>query len=202
MSKMTYTLRRYQSYQEYLDDDQLHHERNYRLLSTGEVIEVADENDSNLWLANVLIAAILQVMGIPFIKRIRNGNKDLQVTPLGDKWVNRKPDILVMRPEHLETAEQAIKSGQLPPLFVAEVVSPGGKSSENYLRDYVWKRQQYEEWQIPEYWIIDPHREQVTVLTLKDEKYVERICRDSMKLVSTAFPTMQLTATQLFAGEI
>ena len=61
---MTYTLPRYKSYQEYLDDDQLHHERNYRLLSTGEVIEVADENDGNLWLANVLIAAILQVMGI------------------------------------------------------------------------------------------------------------------------------------------
>ncbi len=31
---MTYTLRRYQSYQEYLDDEDLSSEGNYRLLST------------------------------------------------------------------------------------------------------------------------------------------------------------------------
>ncbi|MEO0768788.1 MAG: Uma2 family endonuclease [Cyanobacteria bacterium J06649_4] len=199
---MTYTLRRYQSYQEYLDDDQLHHERNYRLLSTGEVIEVADENDSNLWLANILIAAILKELGIPFIQFIRNGNKDLQVHPVGDKWVNRKPDILVMHPEHRQTAEQAIKFGQRPPRFVAEVVSPGGETSQNYLRDYVWKRQQYEEWQIPEYWIIDPHRAQITVLTLVDESYQEAIYKTSEKIVSTVFPTMQLTPTQLFTGDV
>ncbi len=35
---MPYTLPRDQSYQEYLDDNQLHLEGNYRLLSTGEVI--------------------------------------------------------------------------------------------------------------------------------------------------------------------
>ena len=38
-----------------------------------------------------------------------------------------------MRPEHLQSASQAIKFGQLPPLFVAEVVSPGGESSDNYI---------------------------------------------------------------------
>lgn len=33
---MTYALTRYQNYQEYLDDESLSSERNYRLLSTGE----------------------------------------------------------------------------------------------------------------------------------------------------------------------
>ncbi len=44
---MTYTPVRYRSYQEYLDDDQLSPDGNYRLLSTGEVIEVASEDDNN-----------------------------------------------------------------------------------------------------------------------------------------------------------
>ncbi len=200
---MTYTLRRYRSYQEYLDDDQLHHEINYRLLSTGEVIEVADEDDGNLWLANLLIEAILGVIGLSSLRLIRNGNKDLQVHPLGDKWVNRKPDILLMRPEHLQDARQAIKFGQAAPEFVAEVVSPGGESSSNYLRDYVWKRQQYQDWQIPEYWIIDPHRAQITVLTLVDGVYQEVVYQgDEQKIVSIAFPLLVLTAEQLFSGAI
>lgn len=36
---MTYALTRYQSYQEYLDDETLLTERNYRLLSTGNLID-------------------------------------------------------------------------------------------------------------------------------------------------------------------
>ncbi len=199
---MTYTLPRYQSYQEYLDDDQLHHENNYRLLSTGEVIEVSSEDDENLWLANLVIAAIQKVQGISFIKLIRNGNKELQVTPVGDKWVNRKPDILVMRPEHLRESRQAIKFGAPAPMFVAEIVSPGGESSDNYLRDYVWKRQQYQAWQIPEYWIVDPHRQQVTVLVLVDAEYQETVYRDQSEIVSTVFPALPLTVKALLAGEV
>lgn len=199
---MTYTLPRYQSYQEYLDDDQLHPEGNYRLLSTGEVIEVSSEDDGNLWLANLVIAAILKAEGISFIKLIRNGNKELQVAPVGDSWVNRKPDILVMRPEHLGEARQAIKFGAIAPRFVAEIVSPGGESSENYLRDYQWKRQQYQAWQIPEYWIVDPHRQQVTVLTLVEADYQEKVYRDQSEIVSTVFPALKLTVEALLAGEV
>lgn len=204
---MTYTLRRYQSYQEYLDDDQLHPESNYRLLSTGELIEVSSEDEENLWLASILIAALLQVRGIPFLKLIRIDNKELQVNPFGDQRVNRKPDVMVMRPEHQKDARQAIKLGMVAPEFVAEVVSPGGESSDNYLRDYVWKRQQYQEWQIPEYWILDPHRAQVTVLMLaeaeyQEAEYQEAVYQGDKEIVSTVFPLLSLTASKLLAGDI
>ena len=49
---MTYTIRHYQSYQEYSDDDQLQPEHDYRLLSTGELIEVSGKDDGNLWLTS------------------------------------------------------------------------------------------------------------------------------------------------------
>lgn len=99
---MTYTPIRYRSYQEYLDDDQLNPDGNYRLLSTGEVIEVASEDDENLRLAIRLLLTLDQLPGLRNL--VRNGNKEIQVNPVGDKQVNRKPDVIVMRPEHLEMA--------------------------------------------------------------------------------------------------
>ncbi len=52
--------------------------------------------------------------------------------------------------------------------LVAEVVSP-----DDPARDLVDKRADYAEAGIPEYWIVDPTSETVTVLTLEGEAYVE-----------------------------
>ena len=195
---MTYTPVRYRSYQEYLDDEQLSPEGNYRLLETGELIEVASEDDLNLCIAIGLVIALGR---LPELERLIRANiKELQVPPVGDKWVNRKPDVMVMRPEHLTTARRAITLDQLPPQFVAEVVSPGPKSSENYQRDYVWKRSQYEQLGIPEYWIIDPHRAKVTVLTLENGTYQEIAYEGNSTIASKAFPSLSLTAHEVLVG--
>ena len=195
---MTYTPVRYRSYQEYLDDEQLDEKGNYRLLSTGELIEVASESDENLWLAIQLLLVLCELPGLR--KLVRNGNKEIQVPPVGDKCINRKPDVVVMRPEHLETAMQAIKQDQPPPQFIAEIVSPGPESSDNYQRDYVWKRSQYEQLGVLEYWIIDPHLQKVTVLTLVEGKYQERVYEGDRPIESSAFPTLLLTASDVLAG--
>jgi Uma2 family endonuclease len=198
---MTYTpvqtRERYKSYQEYLNDENLSNEVNYRLLSTGELIEVASEDDLNLLIAIRLAFKIVQLENGIFTDRIRNGNKEIQVVPVGDKCVNRKPDVMVMQPEHLEVARQAILIDMVPPLFVAEVVSPGDKNTPNYQRDYVWKRQQYAELGIPEYWIIDPHREKVTVLVLIDGSYEETAYVDERRIESRLFPALVVTANDL-----
>jgi Uma2 family endonuclease len=52
--------------------------------------------------------------------------------------------------------------------LVVEVVSPDDPE-----RDTRVKRVEYAEAQIPEYWIVNPMDETVTVLTLVDEAYVE-----------------------------
>ena len=52
--------------------------------------------------------------------------------------------------------------------LVAEVVSPDDPD-----RDLVEKRADYAEAGIPEYWIVDPRDETITVLTLDGEAYVE-----------------------------
>ncbi|MEL7069186.1 MAG: Uma2 family endonuclease [Cyanobacteria bacterium J06581_3] len=194
---MTYALTRYKSYQEYLDDESLSSEGNYRLLSTGELIEVSEEDDLNRRLALRLLKSLLFAVEDALSECICIGNKELQVKPVGDRRVNRKPDVMVLRPEHLTVARQAVLLEMLPPLFVAEVVSPGGENSDNYKRDYVWKLQQYEEMGIPEYWIIDPHREKVTLLTLVDGTYIGREYVASERIVSKIFPTLSLNIRDL-----
>ena len=193
---------RYKSYQEYLDDDSLSLDSNYRLLDTGELIAVSTEDDNNLMIAYVLSVLLSQIDRGALVKRMRLGNKELQVSPVGDRCINRIPDLMVLQPEHLEIAPQAIMLGMIPPLFVAELVSPGGKSSDNYKRDYVWKRQQYEELGIPEYWIIDPHQEVVTVLVLTNEHYKEHAYSDSQQIASTVFPTLKVSVQKLLAGDL
>ncbi len=198
---MTYTPTRYQSYQDYLQDEDLSPEGNYRLLSTGELIEVSTEDDLNLRIAIFLLMRLSLWDDGRLEGLVRNGNKELQVLPVGDQQVNRKPDVMVMRPEHLEIAKQAILLEMAPPVWVAEVVSPGGEASSNYLRDYVWKRQQYEALGILEFWIVDPHRAKVTVLTLVEGAYQEKVYADRDLVKSTVFQTFEIDVPSLLAGQ-
>lgn len=197
---MTYTPARYQSYQDYLEDETLSPDGNYRLLSTGELIEVPSEDDLNLRIAIYLLVRLLQWQEGRLQGRVRNGNKELQVRPVGDAQINRKPDVMVLQPEHLEIAKQAVLLDMMPPLWVAEVVSPGPENSRNYQRDYVWKRQQYEELGISGYWIIDPHRQKVTVLLLKQGRYQERVYVPSEQIDSELFPALVVDVSQLLSG--
>jgi Uma2 family endonuclease len=82
-----------------------------------------------------------------------------------------------------------------PPLLVVEVVSPGEIQHD---RDYIAKRTQYEDREIAEYWLADPALATVTILELRDRRY-ESLgqFRDSQRLVSGLFPTLNLTAEQV-----
>ena len=65
------------------------------------------------------------------------------------------------------------------PLLVVEVVSPGKPGSKNYeqlrcgepVRDYVERPKEYAARGIPEFWLVDPDRAVVIVLTLKGGAY-------------------------------
>lgn len=94
-------------------------------------------------------------------------------------------------------ARQAILIDMVPPLFVAKVVSPGDENTPNYKRDYVWKRQQYAELGIREYWIIDPHRDKVTVLLSADGGYKEKVYVGGEQIDSEVFPTLAVTVDDL-----
>ena len=82
------------------------------------------------------------------------------------------------------------------PALVVEVVSPG-KANED--RDYRYKRSEYAARGIIEYWIVDPQREKVTVLSLVDGLYEETVFEGEGQITSTVLPDFSLTATKVLS---
>lgn len=195
------TIVRYDSYLEYVNSEG-DSEGNFRLLSSGAVIKLQTQDEEDVCIAEDLAFFLKQVV-VPR-RLVRAGGTELRVHPVGDGRVNREPDVMVLRPEHIELMAQTNKSTVLlempPPAFVAEAVSPGSENSANYRRDYEWKRQQYQDLGIPEYWIIDRYRQQVTVLVLEADLYKEQTYREEQVICSKAFPTLNLTASKVLAG--
>jgi Uma2 family endonuclease len=78
----------------------------------------------------------------------------------------REPDVVFMLQEHADRmGEQFWEGADL----VMEVVSEG---DEDRRRDLVIKRREYARAGIPEYWIVDPQEERITVLRLRGKRYV------------------------------
>jgi Uma2 family endonuclease len=83
-----------------------------------------------------------------------------------DKKHGPEPDIALVLTEHLERIEHGGVAG--PADLAIEIVSP-----ESVEREYYLKRELYEQYGIPEYWIIDDMDSRVTLLRLKQGKYHE-----------------------------
>ena len=86
----------------------------------------------------------------------------------------REPDLLMLRDQSDPRRQNRYWLGAD---LVVEVVSPDDPG-----RDLVAKRTDYAEGGIPEYWIVDPRDETITVLTLEGKAYVEHgvFARDEM----------------------
>ena len=78
----------------------------------------------------------------------------------------REPDLLLLRDRSDSRRQDRFWLGAD---LVVEIVSP-----DDPARDLVVKRADYAEAAIPEYWIVDPRAESVTVLGLTPNGYVER----------------------------
>ena len=78
----------------------------------------------------------------------------------------REPDLLLLRDRSDPRCQDRYWLGAD---LVVEVVSPDDPD-----RDLVDKRADYAEAGIPEYWIVDPRDETITVLALEGEAYVEQ----------------------------
>ena len=105
------------------------------------------------------------------------------------------PDLTIIKAEHIEQLRDrnTVRLSMAPPDLVVEVVSPGNLQRD---RDYIAKRNQYLDREIPLYWIIDPQVKEITVLTLTSAGYQAQIYRNSDKL------PFQDTLLDLTADEI
>jgi Uma2 family endonuclease len=81
-----------------------------------------------------------------------------------------------------------------PPLLVEEVVSPG---VDNEKRDYQDKRKDYAARGIPEYWIVDPTKQSVSVLCWVGGEYEGEVKTGPERIVSSVLPPLDLSAEDI-----
>lgn len=105
------------------------------------------------------------------------------------------PDLVVMtQAQEASLLDVSAVLDEAPPLVI-EIVSP-----DRPTRDYRAKRAEYAARDIPEYWIIDPQKAQMMVLTLVDGAYDEVVLREGDRLQSTLFPELTVSVAQILAG--
>jgi Uma2 family endonuclease len=163
-------------------------------LVDGELVEMPQETDKNNLISLYLLTEFLKLIPIRLIR-----HKDIEIVVTGNRVRVRLPDLLILT-EELFTAlsgKRATITQEMPaPALAVEVVSPG-KIDED--RDYRYKRSEYAARGIPEYWIVDPEKSRVTVLTLIDGFYEEAVFQGNDQIVSTTFPSLNLSVAQILS---
>jgi Uma2 family endonuclease len=192
---MTTTTNRPMTLEEYLDYDD-GAETHYELVA-GVLVEMPTESP-----LNNLIALFLLTQFLRFVPLQQLCHKDTEIVVTGARATVRLPDLIVLTEAGaaaLRGAERSLITADMPPpALVVEVVSPGSKSQE---RDYRYKRSEYAARGVDEYWIVDPHQAEITVLTLVAGWYEEAVFRGEMRLMSATFPHLELTAIQVLQAD-
>jgi Uma2 family endonuclease len=162
----------------------------YELID-GELIPMPTESDKNNLISLYLLVEFSKIISFQLIR-----HKDTELVVSNNRV--RLPDLMILSEELLQEIggkRATITPEMSPPVLVVEVVSPG-KTNED--RDYRYKRSEYAARGIGEYWIVDPEKQQVTLLILIDGFYEETTLKNSQKMVSPTFPNLSLTPEQIF----
>ena len=161
-------------------------------LVDGKLVVMPPETDRNNLIALYLLAEFLKLVPIQLIR-----HKDTEIVVTGNRTRVRLPDLMILTEELLAAigGRRATITSDMPsPALVVEVVSPG-KVNED--RDYRYKRSEYAARGIIEYWIVDPQREKVTVLSLVDGLYEETVFEGSQQIISTVLPNFHVSAAKV-----
>lgn len=101
-----------------------------------------------------------------------------------------EPDLIFIRADHLGRIGPKHVDG--PPDLVVEVSSPATRSV-----DRVRKRDLYERFEVPEYWLVDLENEQVEVYVLRDGHYPDpHVRRPGDSLEPSGLPGLSVPATE------
>lgn len=180
--------------EEYLEYDDGTDAR-YELVD-GVLVEVGAESDVNVLIATALLVTLSQ--RVP-VYRLRNKT---EIAVSRSSPSTRYPDLIVLTAAGADALagqkRSLITPDMPPPMLVVEVVSAGEPGTPNYDRDYVDKPLEYADRGIPEYWIIDPQRQIIRVLTLTGNSYQSTAFRATEAIVSPTFPELNLTAAEVF----
>jgi Uma2 family endonuclease len=188
-------------------------------LTFAEYLKYADGTDRRYELVNGELipmslgtgqhGAIIKFIERMFETEIANLERDWVVlpgligvrSPKGGRWDTcRIPDVMVLPLEQwrtLQTREAVVELNEAPPLLVVEVVSESTKTV-----DYRAKRTEYSVLDIPEYWVVDPLLEKVTIFTLMEGWYEPTEFQGVDLVRSPTFPNLHPSVEQILRQQI
>jgi len=106
----------------------------------------------------------------------------------------REPDVAFIRQNRSRNRKAPAEGADL----VMEVVSPEPRDRD---RDWIEKRREYAESKIPEYWIVDPNDESITVLSLDYNNFAYKeqgVFRSGEMASSLLLPGFEIEVTECF----
>lgn len=135
----------------------------------GAIIEMPPVVDDHQFILGFIYRLLMEVveageLGLVYLAPFKMN--------LRSRRTGREPDLLFLSREHRDRARPTYLDG--PADLVLEVVSP-----ESIDRDYRVKRDEYEAAGIPEYWIVDPMRQEARFYQLGDEGRYRLVPTDS-----------------------
>ena len=144
-------------------------EGEYLGLDTNRLVELIDGNLEVLPMPTIvhqLIVEFLFDVLRGFVKSQNLGKVFFAPLPLFIRTKTfREPDIIFISKETgVQPTDKCLREASL----VMEIVSADDKSHK---RDYQEKRADYAQLGVPEYWIVDPQQQQITVLALESGQY-------------------------------
>jgi Uma2 family endonuclease len=163
-------------------------------LVNGELVLMPPESHQNQRVEISLLAYFLKLGISP--KLLRN---QIAIAVTSGRVTVRIPDLVILtedlESQLAETNQSVILQSMPAPKLVVEVVSPKQEK-----RDYRYKRSEYAVRQIPEYWIVDPILNKVTILDLVEGFYEEQVYVAEESIESPQFGKLNLTANQVLTG--
>lgn len=109
---------------------------------------------------------------------------------LADLESERHPDVAVYKSPPPE--EESFWAAWLPDVVI-EVASPGSET-----RDYTEKREEYLQFGVREYWIIDFQKRQMLALRRSRGKWIERVIRPNDRYRTNLLPEFELDLAAIF----
>lgn len=169
-------------------------EDDYLALDTNQFVELSNGQIEVLPMPTDQHQAIVGYLYTLLLTFAQRSGGVVRLAPLRMRlWPGkfREPDLLLLRKADDTRRQAEFWSGAD---LVVEVVS-----ADNPARDTKKKRHEYAQAGIPEYWIVNPLTETVTVLHLTGSHYTEHGTFRRGELASSAsFPTLQADVTTIF----
>jgi Uma2 family endonuclease len=175
-------------------------------LTFADYLAYDDGTDNQYELEDGVLILMNPPIGLhALIVRFLSNTFEAEIRRLGHPWAalqmvgvrtaprrSRLPDLCIVPMEVVREYLDRSAVIESDAVLAIELVSP-----ESIKRDYRFKRAEYAAFGIPEYWIVDPMEQKVTLLTLLEGLYEEVVYRDNDLIVSQIFSELKLTVNQI-----